>query len=372
MSNGMHQPPDPREEPQWGTAKSGGFRDPSLGVPSGPHLPGPHLPGPHGPDAHGPGPHRPGPALKPGIVWLRPFTLGDVIGGAFIMYRFNPKMMIVMPLIVLGLTALAVSPFAAWTVSRGTGASSVDIGDVGTLGDVVSILLLGLVAVFIGPMVSTATQGGVIGQKVQPTDHVGVMVRRALRALLWSVLLVIAFGVMLGLCGLPVWGVWTATGTAGAIAVGVVVGLAALAGLYYVGIRLLLVPIVIYREGCGIGTAIRRSLFLTQGAFWRTLGYYLLISLITSIAANVIYTIGMLPIALTTGTTVQQGLLVAVMTVVAGLVEAIQLPFVTAGLTLMYLDRRIRVEGFEVELTRQADAPQEAWLTSPSRAGVGR
>ena len=102
------------------------------------------------------------------------------------------------------------------------------------------------------------------------------------------------------------------------------------------------------------------------------MGYYLLISLITSIAANVIYTIGMLPIALTTGTTVRQGLLVAVMTVVAGLVEAIQLPFVTAGLTLMYLDRRIRVEGFEVELTRQAEAPQEAWLTSPSRAGVGR
>jgi hypothetical protein len=111
-----------------------------------------------------------------------------------------------------------------------------------------------------------------------------------------------------------------------------------------------------------IGAGIGRSWRLTSGRpFWRVLGIRLLTGLIVGTIAQVIsFPLAFLGVfgALATGDPENLFIWQAVITGVAGLVTgALTTPF-TAGVdALLYVDQRIRREGFDVALMTAAQAP---------------
>jgi hypothetical protein len=95
--------------------------------------------------------------------------------------------------------------------------------------------------------------------------------------------------------------------------------------------------------------ALRRSLRLTRGSFWRIVLFYIVIGLVSGILSDVL---GLLPglfvSALPLGTR-------AVIEVLAtGVVQIFTSPFILILLTLVYYDIRIRREAFDIEMLAQS------------------
>jgi hypothetical protein len=131
----------------------------------------------------------------------------------------------------------------------------------------------------------------------------------------------------------------------------------------WVSTRLAFLPAVIVLERLGIGAGLSRSWRLTSGRpFWRVLGIRLLTSLIVGTVAQVIaFPLALLGVVGLVTTSDPQDLFMwqAVITGVAGLATgALTTPF-TAGVdALLYVDQRIRREGFDVALMAAAQQPQ--------------
>jgi len=95
--------------------------------------------------------------------------------------------------------------------------------------------------------------------------------------------------------------------------------------------------------------ALRRSLRLTRGSFWRIVLFYIVIGLVSGILSDIL---GLLPglfvSALPLGTR-------AVIEVLAtGVVQIFTSPFILILLTLVYYDIRIRREAFDIEMLAQS------------------
>ena len=112
-------------------------------------------------------------------------------------------------------------------------------------------------------------------------------------------------------------------------------------------------------ERSGVGTAFGRSRALVKGAWWRTFGVLLLAAVISAIINWIIgIPFGVLGAA-TTGfsadptATLSAGSLV-LSTIGAIIASTITLPFVAAVTVLVYVDRRMRAEGMDIELQRAA------------------
>jgi hypothetical protein len=112
-------------------------------------------------------------------------------------------------------------------------------------------------------------------------------------------------------------------------------------------------------ERCGVGTAFGRSKALVNGAWWRTFG----ILLLTVVIGWVISSIISLPFTLmgsaTTGFTGDPTAALSVgslilSTIGAIIASTITLPFSSAVTVLVYVDRRMRSEGMDIELQRAA------------------
>jgi hypothetical protein len=125
-------------------------------------------------------------------------------------------------------------------------------------------------------------------------------------------------------------------------------------GVLYVAVRLLFITQAIVVEGKSAVEGIRRSWGLVQGSFWRTLGGYLLLSLLIQIVLAIPVTSATFAIQLTIGDpfdplanyTLQQ-ILNSLVTYAA---QILVLPLQLTAFTLMYYDLRVRKEGYDLEL----------------------
>lgn len=313
--------------------------------------------------------------MRPGIVPLRPLGLGDVLGGALQMYRFNPRAMILAPLLLIGGLSLALAPAVYLLDPRGTSFAASGLG--GAPGQEILLytaaaLLPTLAAAVVGPVVSAATHAAVIGHRFSPTARLGLMARRGLVGVVATLLVDIVILAWAGLwtalvlgvnaLGAPLWAV---------VLLGVLAALVALAGSVVLTVRVLFTPYAVYREGVGPITALRRSFALTRGAFWRTLGFYLLAQVVASAISQVLSLVVVIPVSIAGALAERMGVVMAGTLVATGIATALVVPFTSAAITLMYLDRRIRVEGLDMRLAHQArevadDPESEAWLTTPA------
>jgi hypothetical protein len=320
--------------------------------------------------------YRP-PADKPGIVPLRPLSLGELYDGAFGAVRHNPG-------VTLGLTALIVVA----AVAVGTlvsiplttlftdlfGSLFAEIGDdaafegLGFTQDMLGVtygsaigtgMLLTLATPLAMGVMAISVSDSVIGRKISVSDAWSRVGKRWWFligfSLLSTLVVLVAYLLVAGIVAALVVYVDPA---AGAIT-GLVLILALLVAAVWAFTRVALIPPALAVEGGGFWATCRRAWKLTHGTFWRVLGIYLL----TSVILGVIGQIVAVPVSLLMS-------LFIVMESGVGLAISYGVTYVITGgmsvlflggvIALLYIDTRMRREGLDVQLQAAAVAAATA------------
>jgi hypothetical protein len=322
------------------------------------------------------------PALKPGVIPLRPLSLSDIFNGAVAYIRANPKATLGFTTIVVIVTqllalVLSVGPLAV----SGQLAQSLSSSDVSTgvlLGSTLSSLA-GAAATWLTSILLSGLLTVVVGRAVFGAGITIGEAWRRLKGRLWALIgftLVEGLGVAILVAvvfGLIFW-VGTASSVTVAIIVGLPLGLVLMAALIYIWVVLSFAPPLIVLERIGIFAAIERSFRLVKGDFWRVFGIRLLALIAVQFIAAAVtipFSLGgqlLLMAAESTAMTMLAFLLLSVGAVIAQIITA---PFVAGVVVLLYTDRRIRAEAFDLVLKTGAayhpsspsDSTDHLWLT---------
>ncbi|WP_166879243.1 glycerophosphoryl diester phosphodiesterase membrane domain-containing protein [Salinibacterium sp. ZJ450] len=321
------------------------------------------------------------PPPKPGLIPLRPLSLGTILGASFQVLRRNPKptfgMSLLMQGIVMAVTLVVLSVVTAIAISRADMATGQDVDTV-TAGATAAILLSAIIPFVLSLIAAGMMQGIIVlevgratlGEKLRfrglwrlAKGRIGALVG-------WILLLTLVVVIAMAIVALLVFfvGQLGDAGFAGAVAISLIgtLGLVVLGA--WLSTKLAMVPSALMIERLSLRDAMARSWSLTNGYFWRTLGILLLVNVILSVAGQIVsaplsivfslaiplLTIGGDPTTAIIAAVVTYVLLIAVTLVIT----AITLVVSAATTGLLYLDLRIRKEGLDLELTRFVEARQ--------------
>ena len=344
-----------------------------------PGYPGYPPPG-YPPPGYGAFPPMP-PAIKPGVIPLRPLTLTDILNGAFSYIRTNPKATLGLTTVVVVIAqliglALQIGPLAAMGelgVLRGEEASTAAAlgSSASGLASAVttllsSIVLSGMLTVIVGRAVFGASI--TIGEAWQRVR--GRILPLLGYSLLW--LLIVAVPVFVVVVVIAI--VAQVSGAA-AFIVGIPLVLGLIALLIYLWTVLSFAAPLIVLERLGIFVSIKRSVSLVKGDFWRVLGIRLLATLVAGVVAAAVsipFSFGgqIMLMGSESSTTI---LIALVLVAIGGAVgQIITAPFSAGAVVLLYTDRRMRAEAFDLVLQTGAayaapgaapDSTDHLWLT---------
>ncbi|MFC5503359.1 hypothetical protein ACFPJ4_14015 [Lysinimonas soli] len=326
------------------------------------------------------------PPPKPGLIPLRPLTLGATLGGAFQVLRRNPAATLGPALLLTAAVAVIQAVGLAGFVSQTLALSSVDTGGGGAsaaasdfssgflgygLTSFVSALLSLVVTAIVQGIVTLQVASSTLGSRLR----LGGLWRR-LRgrrgALIgWAAIVGGVYLVSIGLVVLLLVGIGL-TGSAG-VGIAILLGVLLFGGIAvafcWLWTKLGFVPTAIVLERTSILASVRRSWRLTRGAFWRVFGIRLLVAAMIAVATQIVsYPVSMLvslagEILQPNGTTVSSSTVPLIASLVAtqgvtAVVGAVGLVLSTATTALLYLDRRMRLEGLDLDLSRFVERRQ--------------
>ncbi|HQY99667.1 MAG TPA: hypothetical protein PLQ63_06595 [Propionicimonas sp.] len=294
------------------------------------------------------------PAARTGIVPPRPLQIGDILSGAFHAVRFAPATMFGLTLVTM-LVAQLLGTGLGLVIERQFGFTLLpsedgDALDAGLFGwsTILGQVFTQLTAIVVGMGLTYTVFQAVSGRSVPPAEALRHMVGRLGAALGFSALTALAVSAGGGLVFamfVPVLG----GDTGGLVVVAILAGLVTLVLAIWLGTKLLLAPSAIAVEGLGPIQAIPRSWTLTRGQFWRVLGIYLLASMIIGFAASTVssvFSFGAMLLSIS-----DPGVLLLAVTIASTLTSSVlTVPLTTAVSTLLYVDARIRREGYDLHL----------------------
>ncbi len=277
-------------------------------------------------------------AAKPGVIPLRPLGVGEILDGAITTIRRYPRATLGLSAVVVTITqVLQFFLVRSFTTSFNDAAATGDLDISGTTG-----LFLGLGLSFVGGVVLTGALTVIMGQAVLGRPISLEEAWRAVRSRLWALIgcaiLVLLFDLLaLLFLVVPFFFVWPA---------------------------LSLATPALMLEKQTVWRAIKRSVALVRGQFWRCLGVVLLAWLIKTIVGSTLA----IPFSLLGGglslfdptpdpaADLGTGYLIltTIGAIVAGTVVA---PFSAGVSALLYVDRRMRAEGLDVALAASAASP---------------
>lgn len=346
-----------------------------LGYPP-PGYPRPGYPAP------GYAPARPmPPALEPGVIPLRPLTLSDIFNGAVAYIRANP-------IATLGLTTVVVvaAQIVAMILQVGPLAATGELGALrgeeaspaATLGSSASglatlittflsaIVLSGMLTVVIGRAVFGA--GISIGETWQRVrGRLLPLIGFMLLELVGAFVLVLVVFVVIG-------GVAAGANGAAAFAVGAPLAIGALALLIFLGTMLAFTPPLIVLERLNVFAAVARSFKLVKGDFWRVLGIWLLATIVAGVisgAVSIPFSLAGQLTLFASESTVTTLIAIVLISIGSAVGQIITAPFSAGVVVLLYTDRRMRAEAFDLVLRTGAavgpeaapDSTDHLWLT---------
>lgn len=384
---GGYGPPPPRG---YGTPPPGGY-----GPPPGYGGYGYGGYGQYGGPYGGYPPYGRPPAPKPGLVPLRPLTVGEILDGAFTAIRWNPKTILGSSAIVAAASGVALAVVTLVlqhdvftnVVYPGNGVTptAAQLGKyLGLIFATLGVTLLFTLATrtILTGVLTVAIGQGVLGWK----ETLGRAWRAAVSGfwrLVGTLLLKYLFlvgGLILAILLLVGIGVALGKGAHAApigILIGVLGGIAAFVFFAILTIRWsLAIPITMLERTRPLAS-LGRSWRLVKGSWWRIFGISLLTSIIVGIAGEIIQ----IPFSLAGGgfsvfTSMQAhhgppSVTAAIVAAIGGIIAQTVTSPMTAGVTvLLYADLRMRREGLDISLQAAAASPGSQVGGQPGTQGI--
>ncbi|MYV43096.1 hypothetical protein GT030_30635 [Streptomyces sp. SID1328] len=327
-----------------------------------------------GPPAWGNGWGGPPPAAKPGVIPLRPLSIGEILDGAISTMRAYWRTVLGISLTVAVLTELCALLLQGVLLKDTTSTlSDPDVTPAEALRSLGSItagaLLVGVVSV-VGTIVATAllttvTSRAVLGKPISIGEAWRESRGQLLKLLGLLMLLALITGGILVAGALPGLVVGLVAGFDAPAVILLVLGiLAAVVVMIWLTVRFSLASPALMLERQGVWKSLSRSAKLVQGSWWRVLGVQFLAGLI----ANMVSWIAVIPFTVIAfavngekmtalmGTGAQPaGWSFLLITGIGSVIGATLTMPVKAGVTvLLYIDQRIRREALDLELARAA------------------
>ncbi len=308
--------------------------------------------------------------MKPGVIPLRPLGVTEILDGAITTIRRNLAAMLGLSAVVAATTQILSSALLAWVF--GETITQPDLGM--TEAETFDALARGIPAALIGWLVTvvvtvflTGVLTVVVGQAVLGRDlSIGQAWRESkgrlprLLGLTFLYTLIYfspAIVVLLAALGLA------AVGGTAAAALVVLLGVAAVPVTIWLYVRYALsTPSLMLETTTAEGAtrpirvveSLRRSATLVKTSWWRVFAILLLILFITFLIGQVVAVPFGVPSMLGTSAA-DDPVTWYVLNTLAGMISAtITAPFAAAATALLYIDRRIRREGLDIELARAA------------------
>jgi hypothetical protein len=323
------------------------------------------------------------PPPKRGLVPIRPIPFGVILGAPFRLQRRAPRTTLA-PALVISLVTTTLAMLLSWGLIAGPEAAL----DAAYYGDYLyASALLGVLSatqVFIPLMLAFPATALLAGAVVVATSRAVLAERVSYRGLRWrltgrtprlvawtTIVFLTAVTILVLVTALPL-SVATGVPGAGSLYAGLIQFVEGLVLLLLVGpltARLGFVSHVLAIEGLSLVPAVRRSWSLSRRSTWRLYGSQLGVWALVAVASAVLlaplgfvldFGVGLL---FPNGATAAQSELyeagrTIVLAVATAVMGAFGLVLQTATGALLYLDARMRTEGFDLTLARYVDERQ--------------
>ncbi len=322
-----------------------------------------------------------------------PLTLGDIAGGAWRVYkaRFGLflKLLLMPFLLMMGATAVFMVVAITSALSSPDAGRSIPPSIIGAT-ILLYLVLLGLSLLLYVYQGRTVIAGiDLATGRENPTGHnLAERTRGMFGRVVMLLLLGLAFGVVLAVAlvavAVPI-GMATSGRGNGAAGTGALFGVLAMlvfyAAIIWVSTKLTYIIPAMAEERLDAFPAIKRSWQLTDGAWWRTLGYQIVLGLISMAVFLVPYLIAVGVIAATAAAGGERGvgagvaagamvsILIAVLVMWAAALLLVPYSYLFTG--LMYLGRRRELEGapapqYPSQPYPPQQYPQNPWASPPA------
>ena len=324
---------------------------------------------------------------KPGIIPLRPLSIGDIYQGAFAAIKTNARTMFGFTAALLGVV-LVISIATNYAIinlvlpnylSPSSPYAAVFTSLSGSFSQLGGTLLQVLATVLLSGLIVVAVSRSVLGRVASSKEVWERTKSKFLPLIGLNIITSIISGLMM-IIGIVVFFVLLASAAStaktdreflqdlGVSLVGLLI-LMVISALVssYLSIKFSVASPAMVLENLGVFAAIGRSWSLTRGNFWRLFGINILTAIITSMVAGIFGGIaGALgAIFVVVGSSSPEDVIASLNTtyilimVMSTIAQLLILPFTSSVNALLYIDLRMRKEGLDVEL-RNAVAEQQA------------
>lgn len=309
-----------------------------------------------------------GAAHKPGAMPLRPLSLGEIYDAAFRIIRYNPKATVGSAVLVAAVAMaipVLITGVLTWTVGITYDPTASEVSDDSAIGlgaaygsYLVGAVLQSLGLILVTGMVVHVTAAAAVGRRVTLGEAWAATHGRRWRLVGLAFLLGLATTLLLTVYVLACVVVALVAPTAAAVVLILVSVPVLVAFLLWFWIRVYYLPVPpLMLERAGITGSIGRGYRLTQGHFWRILGIALLTFLIASFAGQLLgapFSIISLIGSFAVGPDLSLFVTILGSALAQVAATAFVAPFSATVTSLQYLDQRMRLEAYDVDLMRQA------------------
>ena len=324
---------------------------------------------------------------KPGIIPLRPLSIGDIYQGAFAAIKTNTRTMFGFTAALLGVV-LVISIATNYAIinlvlpnylSPNSPYATAFISLSGSFSQLGGSLLQVLATVLLSGLIVVAVSRSVLGRVASSKEVWERTKSKFLPLIGLNIITSIISGLMM-IIGIVVFFVLLASAAStaetetelfqnlGISLVGLLIlMLASVLVSSYLSIKFSVAPPAMVLENLGVFAALGRSWRLTRGNFWRLLGINILTAIITFMVASIFLGIteALGAIFVVVGSSSPEDILASLNTiyiltmVMSTIAQLLILPFTSSVNALLYIDLRMRKEGLDVEL-RNTVAEQQA------------
>lgn len=324
---------------------------------------------------------------KPGIIPLRPLSIGDIYQGAFAAIKTNARTMFGFTAALLGVV-LVISIATNYAIinlvlpnylSPSSPYAAVFTSLSGSFSQLGGSLLQVLATVLLSGLIVVAVSRSVLGRVASSKEVWERTKSKFLPLIGLNIIISIISGLMM-IIGIAVFFALLASAASTAntdreflqdlsimlVDLFILMVISALVGSY-LSIKFSVASPAMVLENLGVFAAIGRSWSLTRGNFWRLFGINILTAVITSMVAGIFVGIAdaLGAIFIVVGSSSPEDVIASLNTtyilvmVMSTIAQLLILPFTSSVNALLYIDLRMRKEGLDVEL-RNAVAEQQA------------